>query len=283
MHPSDHDPPALRSQKCLRRVKVNAIIHGHAACFRKGHRFLIQISDQTERIIAPMKFKAFREHIHHTYDQHMLSVKREEIRTFPHHTETVIIADQRLHIFPLKSVITLIKKNLSACLRVSAGKIAIVASFRTLFQIGIPEIKAAAPLWDHIGINDRILRHFLIIDAVSHCDTLCLYFPHHLTGLFFFADRGIHEELPAIFQLDRAAGKTAVAVIFPVRRERGRQVLPVQQIIADYMSPMYIVPPGRIGIILEKHMITVLITGKTVWIIQPSGRGGQMVNRSLLF
>ena len=230
-----------------------------------------------------MEFKAFREHIHHAYDQHMLSVKREEIRTFPHHTESVIIADQCLHIFPLKSVITLIKKNLSACLRVSARKIAIVAAFRTLFEIGIPEIKAAAPLWDHIGINDRILFRFFIIDAVSHCDTLCLYFPHHLTGLFFFADRGIHEELPAIFQLDRAAGKTAIAVIFPVRRKRCREILPVQQIITDCMSPMYIVPPGRIGVILEKHMITVLITGKTVWIIQPSGRGGQMVSRTLFF
>ena len=90
---------------------------------------------------------------------------------------------------------------------------------------------------------------------------------------------GIHQQQSPVRQFDGIAGKTAVPVIGFVRRQGGREILPVEQVFAYRMAPMHRPPYRIVGMILVKHMVFPFIVTKAVGIIHPARAGGQVESR----
>ena len=75
-----------------------------------------------------------------------------------------------------------------------------------------------------------------------------------------------------------ASGENAEIVIVLIRSHGCGQILPMEKIAALRMTPVHAVPPGFVGVILEKKMMLSFIIGKTVGIVHPA-HGIRKMNR----
>ena len=271
LHPAHHDPASVRSQHGLGSIKVNPIINGLLLLLRKCERLPVIFSDQAERSVSVVKFKALGQHILGAGQQHPFAVQFKEIRTLPHFSDPVPVFRKYLFILPSERVLAGEKQDLPASVRRAVSDHTPVPSVLVLPHLRIPEILSAEPFWQIPAVKDRVAVTFLIIHTVPHRNALCLYITVPAVPLGCPYHSGIHQKLPAVGKFDCAAGKTAVPVISLIRRQRGGQVVPVQQIRAHRMPPVHGTPFGIIRVILIEHVIPAFIIRKSVGVIHPAG------------
>ncbi len=245
-------------------------------------RLLVKGPDQAQRPVSVMIFKSLRHHILGAGNQHCLTIQHKEVRAFPHPAETALVGGQDPLEFPRKSVRAAVKKNLSVVLRRTVARHAAVSTIRRPPQFGIAEVKPAAVFRKLLTVQYRIARILLIVQPVSHCNALRLHLSAAAVLLGLLDHARIHQQMSAVRHYDRTAGKTAVPVIIHIRRQRRRQLLPVQQICTHRMAPVHGPPVGAERMILIEHMIFPFIIGETVGIVHPSHPRRQMKIRPRL-
>ena len=278
-HPGDHDSSAVLGQHRLGRVKIQSVVHGL-------HPFPVKLlllpvirSRQKHGSISVVELQAFCLHILRRDHQHLLIVQREEIRTLPHFPVPVAAPVNHGLKLPLREIFGGIQKNLAAAVCVAASHHHIIGA--VLFPyLWIPEILQAASLGKHIGGNHRIAGIFFIIRAVAHCQTLCLTYRLLSVRKAYLRNACVQETLFALI-LHRTAGKYPLGVIGLIRRHRRRQIFPADQILSYRMAPVHGIPCGSVRIILVKQMVYSLISGKSVGIVHPSRRDGEVTAGTL--
>ena len=78
----------------------------------------------------------------------------------------------------------------------------------------------------------------------------------------------------------RTAAEHAITIVSTGRgRKRNRFMLPVDHVRADRMRPMHRSPERTVGVVLKKHVVTILIEDRAIGIVHPIGRREQMVLR----
>ena len=122
-----------------------------------------------------MIFQAFRQHILRTCQENVFSIQFKEIRTFPHFSKTFLIFCKDADKFPVKSILTSVKKNLSASICRSASDHTIEVSIFSFPDLWITEIHFTCTFRKILFCQDRILLILHIISSVSDSYRLCLY------------------------------------------------------------------------------------------------------------
>ena len=248
----------------------------------KSPRLLVILSDQAECSVSVMVFKSFRQHILRTCQENPFSVQLEEVRAFPHFSETVIICHKHTFKLPLKSVRTGIQQDLPASVcRTVPDNTAVCAVF-LLPHLRIPEVMDTASFRDICFIQYRIHLILLIIHSVTHGKTLRLYITDASVCLPFPQHAGIHQQVSAVRERYRAPGKASVSVISLIRCQSCRKIFPVQKIFAYCMPPVHRSPFRLIRIILVKHVILSVVIRESVRVVHPAGPHRQMKIRAFL-
>ena len=148
-----------------------------------------------------MIFQAFRQHILRTGQKNVFSIQFKEIRTFPHFSKTFLIFCKDTDKFPVKSILTSVKKNLSTSVCRSASDNTIEFPVFSFPDFWITEIYFTCTLRKIFGCQNRILLIFLIIFSISNSHCLCLNIPYSSIFHFFLIYRSIDEQLSAVLQL----------------------------------------------------------------------------------
>ena len=129
--------------------------------------------------------------------------------------------------------------------------------------------------------EDRIQVPFFKINPVADREALSLHFMPGTFGISFTAHACIHEKQLSVRHFHCAAGKAAVLIIVAIRCQRGRQVFPVQQVIAHRMSPVHGIPGRAVRVILIEQLVSVLIINESVRVIHPAGSRTKMKTGTL--
>ena len=122
-----------------------------------------------------MIFQAFRQHILRTCQENVFSIQFKEIRTLPHLSKTFLIFCKDTDKFPVKSICTSVKKNLSTSVCRSASDHTIEVSIFSFPDLWITEIHFTCTFRKILFCQDRILLILHIISSVSDSYRLCLY------------------------------------------------------------------------------------------------------------
>ena len=282
LHPRDHDPAPVGCKDSLFRVEIHSVIHTLISLRYKPACLRVIVSDQAESPIAVMIFQPVRQHIHRACQDHLFAVQFKEIRAFPHSPEAVTVNGKLSLKFPVVRILCREEQDLSALLffvdhcsgqkTVRIIRIAVMQHF-FLFAQGIahassfkcsvfllpdtriPEVVFTALFRQVLKDKNRIAVVFGIVFPISESDTLCLYFQIPLAHLQFFAYAGVHEHMRAILHRQGTAGKASVPVIRHIRRQCGRQVFPVQKVLAHCVSPVHRSPMRVVRVVLVEEMV----------------------------
>ena len=281
LHPADHDTPSVRCEHRLGSVKINAVISRMVALLHKFAVFFVIGSHKIERAVAVVVFQSTGKHVLCTGQQHIFSVKLKEIGTLPHFSELMIIFHQSLHERPVNSVLTAIEEHLTAVFPVLVGDQHPKASVLFHPELRIPECIRIAPFGKIPSCDHRVSRVLDIIVTVPKCQILSLGFLFFTVLIDDQLAAGIHQHLPSVRQCKCTAGITSVSVIRPVRSHCGGKIGPVDQILADRMSPVHRPPMRIIRVILIKQMILSVIIREAVRIVHPSDSRTEMKGGSI--
>ena len=203
LHPSDHDPPPVRGQQGLRGIEIDAVVNGLIRLRKKAPLLLVKRADLTDRPVAVMVFKAFRQHILRTDKQHMLSFEREKVRAFPHQAEASVILRQNTPERPVKPVLTAVQQKHTPLVLPAGTDHAAIAAVFCPPDFRVAEIIRAQALRQVTGIQDRIMLILLVIQSVPHGNALRLEFLSLVAA--FLADPCIQQHLPAVRKFHRTA------------------------------------------------------------------------------
>ena len=89
-------------------------------------------------------------------------------------------------------------------------------------------------------------------------------------------DAGIHQQLPSVGHLYRAAGEASRRVVAAVRSQGGGQPLPADQASALHVSPVHGAPLVGVGVVLIKKMVFPLVEREAVGVVHPADGGRQV-------
>ena len=144
LHPADHDTSPVGGEDRLRRVEVDAVVHGVVGLFREDTGIVIAVAQQVEGPVPVVIFKALRKHVLGAGQQHVVSVETEEIRALPHEADAVMILRQRADEAPMNGILAAVLQNLPALAEAVVGDQSAERAVGELQNLWITEIKAAA-------------------------------------------------------------------------------------------------------------------------------------------
>lgn len=173
LHPSDHDPMSVRSNHCLGRIEVDAIVNGLIKFFVEGIRCFIVAADDADGSVSVVVFKSLGQHVLGTYQENLFPVQFKEVRAFPHFAEASVILEQDLFKFPFQPVRTAEQQDLSVFVRRTVPGYAAESPVGRPPDPGIAEIEPASVFRQVLSVKYRGARVFLIVDTVPDCNTLC--------------------------------------------------------------------------------------------------------------
>ncbi len=194
----------------------------------------------------------------------------------------MIIGHQYTAKLPLKTILAGEQQNppVSVCQTVSRN--ATVRAVRILPYFRVPKIKLTSTDGKLCRVKYRIFFILFIVNSVSNGKALCLDITNRIIFLTLLDNTGVHQQLPAVGKRQRTSRKAPVSVVRLVRRQRCREMFPVEQIAAHRMSPVHRSPFGLIGIILVKHMVHSIVIRKSIRVIHPPNPRAQMKIRAFL-
>ena len=216
-------------------------------------------------------------HLHGADHQHLLAVQLKEIGALPHDAVFAAAGVQDGDVFPAETVGAVEQQGRAALCFALPDKHGGIAAVRLLPDLGVTEIEPAEPVGQVAFIQHRGLERLFIVDAVPYSDALGLHVPGLAVRLLFPADAGVKQQLPAVGQLGRRPREAAVLVAGAVGGQGCGQIVPVQQVGADGVSPVHGPPKGAVGVVLIKQMVFSLIERKAVGVVHPANVGGQVI------
>ena len=143
-------------------------------------------------------------------------------------------------------------------------------------DFGVPEVHRTAALRQILAGQNRVQLAFVVIHAVSNGNALGLDIPDKSIGIAPPLDAGVHEHLPSVGHLHRAAGEAPRRVVAAVRGQGGGQTLPADQVPALHVSPVHGSPLVGIGVVLIKKMVLPLVEREAVGVVHPADGGSQV-------
>ena len=283
LHPCDHDTTSIRSEHTLRSIEINSAVERLYILSYKFMGFFVVGSRQIDNAVSHMEFEVFRKHCHRTDHKDMFTVNFIEVRTFPHLAKSGIAVIQNRYIFPLESIRTFVKKNSAVSIICHIGDHSIKIAIVFLPDLRITEIYFTSAFRNIISGNDRIVFIFLIIDTITHSDTLCLM-SRKLSvchrSIAYEANSSVHQKMSSIRKLQSTSGKASKVIIGFFRCHNYRKSFPCKHIFAAEMSPVHWTPFIRIWMVLIKQMVFSIVIRKSVWIIDPACTTSHMKRRT---
>ena len=221
------------------------------------------------------------QHLHGADHQDLLAVQREEVRALPHFAVLIVAAFQHRDKVPVETVLALEQCCCAAAVLGEADGDGGVGAVGLTPDLGVPEVEPAEALRQVFLGQHRVAGRLFVVETVTDGDALGLDVPHLPIGLLFCHHTGVHQQLLAVVHLGGRTGEAAGAIVYRgIRGKRTGQILPVQQVGADGVTPVHGCPPHIVGIILIELMILPLIVGEAVGIIEPAHIGGHVVGRA---
>ena len=242
----------------------------------EAHPLRVVVSDKTQRPVSGMKFQSHGLHLLGAGEQDLLPVQREEIRALPHFSVLVMAGVQGADERPLPAVPAAVEQDGPAAVCGAVADDGVIRPVCLPPDLGVPEVHRTAALRQILAGQDRVQLAFVVIHAVSNGDALGLDIPDKSIGIVPPLNAGIHEHLPSVGHLHRAAGEASRRVVAAVRSQGGGQTLPADQVPALYMSPVHGAPLVGVGVVLVKQMVLPLIEGESVGVVHPADGGGNV-------
>ena len=282
LHPRDHDPPPVRRQKRLRRVKVEPVVDRLLVLRLQPGILTVEAPDQAQRRVSIDEFRLTAAHLLRAREQNVLPVEREEIRALPHPAPTFGGRGQRTAILPAQGVFALIQEDRARAVGTAVPYHGMIPPVLPP-ELRVAEVPGAAARRQKACVDDGVCGVFLIIDPVAEGEALGLVFRLLPAAAPLPAHAGIHEKLPPVGKLHGAAGKAAVAVILLVRGQGAGQALPADEVLRFRVAPVHGAPVCPVGVVLEKQMIFPPIDRKAVRVVDPADAARQMKRRQKRF
>ena len=111
LHPSDHDPSAIRCQNGLWRIEINTVVNG-LVMFLREVQILICTSDQAKCSVAIVIFKSSWQHVLWRCDGDILSIQFKEVRTLPHQAKPTLVLNKNMIELPVDQIFAAEQKQL---------------------------------------------------------------------------------------------------------------------------------------------------------------------------
>ena len=223
----------------------------------------------------------FGQHLHGAEHQDLLAIQREEVRALPHFAVLIVAAFQHRDKVPVEAVLALEQYRCAAVVLGPADSDGGVGAVGLTPDLGVPEVKLAEAFRQVFLGQHRVAGRLFVVETVTDGDALGLDIPHLPIGLLFCNHAGVHQQLPAVIHLGGRAGEAAGAVVH--RGIRGKctgQILPVQQVGADRVTPVHGRPPHIVGVILIELVILPFIIREAVGVVEPAHIRSHVVSRA---
>ena len=160
-----------------------------------------------------MEFQPDGAHLLRADKQYLFAVQREKVRAFPHLTILAAGGIHRTHQRPGKAILAAVEQHGAAAIGRAVAHHQAVTAVRFPPDFRVAEIHRAAAFGQVGGRQHRVAVPFFIVDAVAHRQRLGLGLGGAAILAQMFAHSGVHQQLAAVRQFHRAAGKAAVLVI----------------------------------------------------------------------
>jgi len=148
-------------------------------------------------------------------------------------------------------------------------------------DLGVPEVELAEAFRQVFLGQHRVAGRLFVVQSITDGNALGLDVPHLPIGLLFCHHASVHQQLPAVIHLGGRAGEAAGAVVCRgIRGKRTGQILPVQQVGADRVTPVHGRPPHIVGIILIELVILPFIIREAVGVVEPAHIRSHVVSRA---
>ena len=224
---------------------------------------------------------ALGQHLHGSQHQDLLAVQWKEVRALPHFAVLIVAAFQHRDKVPVEAVCALEQCRCAAAVLGQADGDGRVGAVGLPPDLGVPEVEPAEAFRQVFLGQHRVAGRLFVVKTVTDGNALGLDIPHLSIGLLFCHHAGVHQQLPAVIHLGGRAGEAAGAVVH--RGIRGKctgQILPVQQVGADRVTPVHGRPPHIVGVILIELVILPFVIREAVGVIEPAHIGGHVVGRA---
>ena len=281
LQPRRHQAAPIGCLCGLGGVKVDAAVHQLHLFAGKGMGFFIITADKCDHVVAVVELTG-RTHFHRSEHQYMLAVQREEVRALPHFAVHVVAARQHGNKVPVETVLALEQYGCTAAILGQGNGHGRVGAVCFAPDLRVTEIELAESLRQVFLGQHRVAGRFFVIQSIAHSNALGLNIPHFTIRLLFGNHAGIQQKLTSVVHFGGRTGEAAGAVVRRGIRSNGAgQILPMQQVCADRVSPVHRTPLCCVGVVLVKLVVLSLVVGKAVRVIHPAHKRGQVVGRAL--
>ena len=237
-------------------------------------------ADEGNDVVAVVEL-ALGQHLHGPQHQDLLAVQREEVRALPHFAVLIVAAFQHRDKVPVEAVLALEQCRCAAAVLGQADGDGRVGAVGLTPDLGVPEIEPAEAFRQVFLGQHRVAGRLFVVQSVTDGNALGLDVPHLPIGLLFCHHTGVHQQLLAVIHLGGRAGEAAGAIVCRgIRCERTGQILPVQQVGADGVTPVHGRPPHIVGVILIELVILPFIIREAVGVVEPAHIRSHVVGRA---
>ena len=241
---------------------------------------MVVTADEGNHVVTVVEL-ALGQHLHGAEHQDLLAVQREEVRALPHFAVLIVAAFQHRDKVPVEAVLALEQCRCAAAVLGQADGDGGVGAVGFTPDLGVPEVELAEAFRQVFLGQHRVAGRLFVVETVTNGNALGLDVPHLPIGLLFCHHAGVHQQLLAVIHLGSRTGEAAGAVVRRgIRGECTGQILPVQQVGADRVTPVHGRPPHIVGVILIELVILPFIIREAVGVVEPAHIGGHVVSRA---
>ena len=280
LQPCGHDAAAVRGKGGLGGVEVDAAVHQLHVFLGEGVGGLVVTADEGNHVVTVVEL-ALGQHLHGAEHQDLLAVQREEVRALPHFAVLIVAAFQHRDKVPVEAVLALEQCCCAAAVLGPADGDGGVGAVGLTPDLGVPEVELAEAFRQVFLGQHRVAGRLFVVETVTNGNALGLDVPHLPIGLLFCHHAGVHQQLLAVIHLGSRTGEAAGAVVCRgIRCKRTGQILPVQQVGADRVTPVHGRPPHIVGVILIELVILPFIIREAVGVVEPAHIRSHVVSRA---
>ena len=241
---------------------------------------MVVAADEGNHVVTVVEL-ALGQHLHGAEHQDLLAVQREEVRALPHFAVLIVAAFQHRDKVPVEAVLALEQCRCAAAVLGQADGDGGVGAVGLTPDLGVPEVEPAEAFRQVFLGQHRVAGRLFVVETVTDGNALGLDIPHLPIGLLFCNHAGVHQQLLAVIHLGGRAGEAAGAVVHRgIRGKRTGQILPVQQVGADGVTPVHGRPPHIVGVILIELVILPFVIREAVGVVEPAHIRSHVVSRA---
>ena len=230
-----------------------------------------------------MELQADGRHLLGADNQHLPPVQGEVVRALPHLAVLVAAGVDLPLQRPVQAVRAAVEQHRAAGVGGAVADGRQIGAVRVPPDFGVPEVQGAAALRQVPRRQNRVAVILLVVQPVADSHALGLDLLQRAVLGAHPAHAGVHQQLPPVGQLQRAAGKAAVGVIFLlVRGQGGGQALPADEVFGLDVPPVHGAPLAGVGVVLVEQVVLPLVDGEAVGVVHPADGRGNVEGGALL-